>query len=156
MINKTSWKFIAGFLALIAVGIAILLISSYANPQAKEERTAKQYLNDLRAQYENDTFGGDTPEETLSLFIDALEKGDVELASKYFVIDEQEKWLNNLGNIKENELLGEMTKDLKNLEKTKETENEVFYILTNEKNIVSVQLIIGKNYYNNQWKIYEL
>ena len=34
-----------------------------------------------------DTWGGKTPQETLDLFIDALRKGDVELASKYFLIE---------------------------------------------------------------------
>jgi len=33
-----------------------------------------------------DTYGGKTPEETLNLFIEALKKEDLELASKYFVL----------------------------------------------------------------------
>lgn len=43
----------------------------------------------LEAAYKADTYGGATPEETLKLFIDALEKKDYELASKYFVVEEQ-------------------------------------------------------------------
>jgi hypothetical protein len=45
----------------------------------------------LEAAYKADTYGGATPEETLKLFIDALEKKDYELASKYFVVEEQEE-----------------------------------------------------------------
>ncbi len=40
----------------------------------------------------NDKIGGYTPEQTVDLFIAALKKRDYDLASKYFVIDEQEKW----------------------------------------------------------------
>jgi len=43
----------------------------------------------LEAQYRADNYGGATPEETLRLFVEALEKRDFELASKYFVVEEQ-------------------------------------------------------------------
>lgn len=52
-----------------------------------------------------DTYGGKTPQETLQMYIDAVEKGDFELASKYFIGEKQEKELASLrgsdpGNIK--------------------------------------------------------
>jgi len=43
----------------------------------------------LEAQYRADTYGGSTPEETLGLFIKALEAKDYELAAKYFVVENQ-------------------------------------------------------------------
>ncbi len=39
--------------------------------------------------YKNDTYGGDTPEETMDMFIEALKAGDLELASKYYVVELQ-------------------------------------------------------------------
>jgi len=45
-----------------------------------------------------DTYGGKTPQETLQMYIDAVEKGDYELASKYFIGEKQEKELNSLKN----------------------------------------------------------
>jgi len=54
----------------------------------------------LEAQYRADTYGGSTPEETLGLFIKALEAKDYELAAKYFVVENQEKELDE--NIKGN------------------------------------------------------
>lgn len=49
-----------------------------------------QYQTDrLEEQYKNDTYGGDTPEETLRLFVEALEKGDFALAAKYYVPEKQ-------------------------------------------------------------------
>ena len=44
----------------------------------------------LEAQYRADNYGGTTPEETLRLFIEALEKKDYALAAKYFVVEKQE------------------------------------------------------------------
>ncbi len=51
----------------------------------------KKQSADLEAAYRADTYGGETPEETLRLFVEALEKRDFELASKYFVIENQEE-----------------------------------------------------------------
>src|SRR3990167_1902802 len=38
-----------------------------------------------------DTYGGKTPQETLAMYIEAVEKGDYELASKYFVEEKREE-----------------------------------------------------------------
>lgn len=51
--------------------------------------------------YLEDTYGGKTPQETLELFIAAVEKGDYDLASKYFILSKQEEWKNGLQKIKE-------------------------------------------------------
>ena len=50
----------------------------------------------LEAQYKNDPYGGATPEETLKLFIEALEKKDYTLASNYFVPEERTKNLERM------------------------------------------------------------
>jgi hypothetical protein len=55
--------------------------------QAEEERP-----------YREDTYGGKTPKETLELFIAAVEKGDYDLASKYFILSKQEEWNKRLKN----------------------------------------------------------
>lgn len=39
--------------------------------------------------YRNDTYGGTTPEETLRLYIDALERKDYDLSAKYYVYEKQ-------------------------------------------------------------------
>lgn len=49
----------------------------------------------LEARYRADTYGGDTPEETLRLFVEALEAKDYELAAKYFVPENQAENLSN-------------------------------------------------------------
>lgn len=45
----------------------------------------------LENAYKNDSYGGSTPEEALTLFIDALKKGDAELASNYFVPEKRDR-----------------------------------------------------------------
>jgi hypothetical protein len=52
--------------------------------QMQEKKAA-----DLKAAYQADTYGGATPEETLRLFVEALEKKDYVLASRYFVVEKQ-------------------------------------------------------------------
>src|SRR3989344_7855008 len=64
------------------------------------EKGEKAYIDAMTA----DTYGGKTPQETLDLFVAALRAGDVDLASKYFLLDDglkREKWeeyLENLNN----------------------------------------------------------
>ncbi|MEK7078218.1 MAG: hypothetical protein AAB911_01480 [Patescibacteria group bacterium] len=126
------------------------------SPGAREARRAENFIKEWEDRYKNDTYGGATPEETLQLFITALKNGDTDLAAKYFLIDDQEKWREDLSKIKEKNLLEAMVKDLERLKKTRADEKEVFYTTTNEENIVSVQLIIRKTPYNDKWKIIEL
>jgi len=54
----------------------------------------------LKALIEADTYGGTTPQETLQIFIDAVEAGDYELASRYFVVEKQGEWESNLQEVK--------------------------------------------------------
>ncbi|MBL4644551.1 MAG: hypothetical protein JKX80_01660 [Candidatus Pacebacteria bacterium] len=95
-------------IVVIAIGIAGLGYYWHDNSkefvvltdaQLEELGSAKavaKYYERLQKAYDNDTFGGSTPEETLSLFVEALESGEVELASKYFVFEKQEVQLKKL------------------------------------------------------------
>ena len=156
MIKIHILKFLLPVLILIVLGFGALFGARYLQYRNSPEYQALQDLKKLEKAYAEDTYGGETPEETLRLFTDALDKGDTELAAKDFELDVQPEWREGLAKIKEKGLLEEMVKDLEKLEKTKENPDEVFYVATNEKNIVSIQLIIGKNPYSNIWKIYEL
>jgi len=50
----------------------------------------------LKALIEADTYGGATPQETLQMFITAVEASDYELASKYFVVEKRGEEKNSL------------------------------------------------------------
>src|SRR3989344_3937509 len=88
-----------GRFALIAVIVLATLVAfvNIAGPQYlkwvdryEEAKYKKVYDQYIEAQ-KNDTYGGKTPEETFDLFLEALKKNDAELASKYYIIDNQEK-----------------------------------------------------------------
>ena len=153
MWNQTSKKFIGGFLGIIFLSLATLYITqTYFSP----ERQAERRLAELERRYAEDTYGGKTPEATLELFIDALKAGDIELASKYFVIDEQIKWLDNLKKIKENELLDDMLLDL-NREKHKYSisDGQVGFDIANDQKEIALTILIGRGP-NGIWKIVDM
>lgn len=69
----------------------------------------------LDEQYKNDTYGGDTPEETLRLFIKAIEKKDFNLAAKYYV-PERQKEVEKILNSSESSKLRQTVNDYKESE----------------------------------------
>ena len=89
--SKRFWVVLIAFLAIILLIGGFVVWTNYLSPQAKSEREtrlnyekATKALSDFETAMKNDTYGGKTPQETLEMFIDALKKGDIELASKYF------------------------------------------------------------------------
>ena len=112
--NLKSWYGVL-FLVLLAGGVLWFVLNGMP------------YINNLRANWEaqrlqaqwekpyrEDTYGGKTPEETYDMFLDALRKGDTTLASKYFVVDEQEKWLKTLDQYKIQSLISGFMNELEN------------------------------------------
>ena len=85
---------IGGFVILtLSIG-ARFTWENYFSPQAKQNKIFEQNLQKytsgmeaFEAAMRADTWGGKTPEETLAMFVDALKKGDIALASKYFMLD---------------------------------------------------------------------
>lgn len=57
--------------------------------EARKQAALDAEIEKLREKYKNDFDGGKTPEETLDLFIEALKAGDIEKASKYYVLEKQ-------------------------------------------------------------------
>jgi hypothetical protein len=101
-----SSKFFWG-VGLVAVALFLFGIGYNYYDQWRGERRVEQLAEALRQIEQEiynkkaaDTTGGKTPQETLDLFITAVEKGDYELASKYFVIEKQEEELKSLQNSK--------------------------------------------------------
>lgn len=60
------------------------------------QKELDEYYRKVDEMKASDIYGGKTPEETLSLYVEALKIGDVELASKYFRLEDQEKELGEL------------------------------------------------------------
>ena len=99
-----------------------------------------------------DTVGGKTPQETLDLFIAAVEAGNYELASKYFIGSKQEEWRENLRNIVQTD------KKKIFLDPIKESKNSVGeYNLEKDKYFIEEPISIDFRLYpNGSWKIVEI
>jgi hypothetical protein len=105
--DKSSKKGGLGFkmgLILIIVGVIIFLpilvflFQKYENyTLIQKDKIFKERLRQAQQEeYEKamaDTYGGKTPAETLQMYIEAIEKGDYELASKYFIEPNREEEL---------------------------------------------------------------
>lgn len=98
--GRNVLKYSAGALGLVAVAIGFLFLVEYLRYRTSSEYRVEQGLKELERRYAEDTYGGTTPEETLQLFIDALKKGDTDLASKFFVLEDQEERLVYLREVK--------------------------------------------------------
>lgn len=115
---KIWWRHWSVVLILaILAGLVIWLLVNLG-PWLKNwqnNRTAKSSQEQLENEYKNDKYGGATPKETFNLFISALEKGDTNLASKYFIIEKQAAWTKTLTTYKNQSLLNNLITELKSL-----------------------------------------
>ncbi len=100
---------IGGFFILAGIHFCWL---RYGNWRATQEYL--QAEQEAERPYREDRYGGQTPKETLELFIAAVEKNDFELASKYFVLSKQEEWKAGLQKAKEKNTLAWLLNELKN------------------------------------------
>lgn len=72
-------------------------LASYRDWLEESRETAYQKkLQKIEDTYRNDFDGGKTPEETIDLLVVALKAGDIEKASKYWKLSEQEENYNDL------------------------------------------------------------
>ncbi|KKU80149.1 MAG: hypothetical protein UY07_C0051G0005 [Parcubacteria group bacterium GW2011_GWA1_47_8] len=110
--QKSVWGLLKKFLKWgVVVLVVVLALLVWVGNNTKEitkwvyDRQAQRYEealqkhnDEMRARYTVDTDGGKTPEETIELFITALKAGDIEKASRYYVLEKQ--W-EELGHLKE-------------------------------------------------------
>ena len=171
-------------LLLAAVGMVFGISGIYIwtnwYPQYKAERAIRENYNRLAAkekEYQDqvykalaeDTYGGKTPEETMKLFAEALRKGDVELASKYFVLDtkmesfgtpdflSREKWRDYIIEVKSRDLLIKMADDIEKSTPIQNPEEGDFgYEILNKDGSVGVLIDMQLNSFSKVWKIESL
>ena len=152
---KKYIQYILSFLAVLFLGFAVFFAIQQYRYRNSPQHAAEKYFNDLREKYEADTYGGSTPEETLQLFVDALKKGDVDLASKYFMVEEQEKQVAYLQDRQAKGLLNVIVENAIKLKLTESNEELAFFNIIDANNIVKSEVILQKNT-KNKWKISEL
>jgi len=102
--KRKRWKFIVAFLGIILLSfvafVGVAIFEQWRGERAVERlaEALRQAEQDIYQKQLADTIGGKTPQETLRLYIEAVEKNDYELASKYWEIDKQRKELESLTN----------------------------------------------------------
>ena len=111
----------------------------------------------------SDTYGGKTPQETLDMFVDALRKEDIELASKYFMLDENlsREWvLERLSDIENRNLLAQMIGDITARAKpdlvNRLDDNDFKFVLYDDGGTVGARIEMQLNKYSQVWKIESL
>lgn len=147
---------LAVFFGAAAVGL-FFIFTRYnpLNSELRKIQKQEKLMQEALEREKNDTYGGFTPEETLRLFIDALKQGDTDLAAKYFALDKQEEWREDLAGIKDKGkgLMDNMIRDLEREKyKNKISDSMVTFSIANDNNEVSLTILV-KKVSNNRWKI---
>jgi hypothetical protein len=75
----------------VLAALVLLFSASRIYVRLKPVNKADEAMSRYGAAMQADNYGGQSPAETLALFLAALDKGDVELASKYFMLDSDTK-----------------------------------------------------------------
>lgn len=110
--QKSAWGLLKKFLkwgaaVLVIVWGLLIWVGNHTEELDKKiadwraqryEEALQKHNDEMRARYTADIDGGKTPEETIELFITALKAGDIEQASKYYVLEKQEEELVHLKN----------------------------------------------------------
>lgn len=148
---------------LVIVGALVLWALADSFYQAwqgyKWNKQTDKFQAALEQPYKEDTYGGKTPEETWSMFLDALKKGDIDLASKYYDVEHQEKAKEMILKIKNNDGLVVWVKELEGLKKSSreplEGQANYYYDYFDKefKQVISAPVIFYLNPYTNVWKI---
>lgn len=84
---RVTLALFAGFLAFFAV--AYFKDWQYRRGLDESRQMYDEWQEEFYQQALADNVGGKTPQDTLRMYIEAVEKGDYELASKYFILEKQ-------------------------------------------------------------------
>jgi hypothetical protein len=166
-VERGKWWITA--VAVIFCLALVLVWNLYLSPEAKKfhaDRANYEKTMSGLATYENamknDTYGGKTPQETLDLFVAALEKEDIDLAWKYFLLEEDGSqnlhWKGFLEDIKKSDNMKRFASDIRRYAEFggSNIENYSGFILKNDKGEIEVQISMFFDRYSGVWKIESL
>jgi len=146
--------------AIIVSAIIVFLVTAFYGlswyGEWSLQKDITQIIEQQNRPFLEDTYGGKTPKETLELFIAAVESEDFNLASKYFVLSEQEKWESGLGKIKERNNLQLFLSRLYKMEDKELLSPDSFQMAAKDENGVFMTFITFIKYPSGIWKIQEL
>lgn len=162
-------KFFIVSLILIIIAVSGYIIGNQMKYQLdirKADKVVENFQESLEEPYKNDTYGGKTPEETWAMFLDALKKGDIELASKYYAVGAGVAGrvpIDGIYSKQQDGQLNEWIKELKTLESDEQQslsddKRYYFYNYYNEKykQTLSSPVVFDFNSHTKIWKISDL
>ena len=129
------------------------------DPDVSSAKEYERYYEALKRAYANDEYGGATPEETLQLFIDALKAGDVDLASKYFVVEKQGEMRKEFTIGKEKDTLNKFVEILEREKSGSyygDSKNQFVFTTFDENDVAEFSFDLVLNLETNKWKMSEL
>ncbi len=157
----------------IFLGILILIAGgyysweNYLSPSARYARQSEanyqKYL-DLQQKYEAamkaDTYGGATPQDTLNLFIEAIKNGNVDLASNYFLLDDDgtrnaliKQNIQKIINENQTNKLLSIINNLQPSSRDTGSPDIKEFVTLDQKGFVDYSITLKLNKYSNIWKI---
>lgn len=164
---KLPTKVLIGVGAVIGLAIMVKAgLATYHWYQARQwYKQTDAFMAALQEPFEEDTHGGKTPEETWALYVDAVKKRDIELASKYIDVDHQKKRLSLLEeqiqknglNIYIQQISSELKKDNEIEDFLKNNSKRAYYYYEFVDPILKKKMRVDVNFYlnplTNVWKI---
>lgn len=173
--TRSFWKLLVALGAIVFLFVAYVIWAAFFSPEAVSEReTRKNYeqamksLSEYEEMMRSDTYGGKTPQETLDMFIDALEKEDFELASKYFAFEtggrnafSNDHWKRGLEDLHKAGKMNYLILALKNVKPLGYRENYTWYkkafnFEAESENREKIDVILVLNHLSGVWKIESL
>lgn len=160
--RRPRYKYLIFSAAIVLTTVAGYVVwFKYFSPQAQSLRDWQKYAvweKRYKDQSAADKYGGQTPQETLNLFADALRKGDVDLASKYFVRNTDgsvnPEVIDNLNKAKADNKLNNLIEALESASSAGSSINNHFgFEVRNEDGKLINDIGLVKNEYSNVWKI---
>lgn len=164
------FKFIIiAVLAVVFLFVCAVVWEAFFSPRAVGEReTRKNYEQAVKGMKEfedkmtADTYGGKTPQETLDMFIAALEKDDIDLAVKYIYWDGGRASIDNREAMREGMALaqkeGKLQETIDLIKKMKELESNNsdysrWFGIRNNDGLLEYSAILRFNAFSRVWKI---
>jgi len=132
-------------------------IDTYKTQKAIEQ--FYQGLDEYYQKFAEDIYGGKTPQETLDMFIEALEKGDIDLAAKYFAMDDnlsRKEWEDGLKQAQQEGRIEEIIKELKKAQPSSSQpgyETAYEFMILGESGLADYSVEMEFNQYSGVWKI---
>ena len=121
--------------------------------------TGEEYVKNFEKLMRADVVGGQTPEETLKMFIAELRKEDAGAAAQYFLLDDEgkrDKWVTYLQDIKDKQLMQKMANDLEEAKADLESVisgSDYNFVVLDSKGDVSREVNLELNKFSGLWKI---